>query len=127
MPRTTAPGTLRWAVRLLFVQAFGAAVVGGVLVYAALTQRAMSLASAITTVSVPFGMAALLAALAWQLTRRRSWARGLAIVLELLLLLLGYTMISGGAAWAGIPLMALGLGGAVLLLAPSSREALGIH
>jgi uncharacterized protein (TIGR03382 family) len=114
-------------VRLLFVQAFGAAVVGGVLVYAALTQRAVSLASAITTVAVPFGLAALLAALAWQLTRRRSWARGLAIVLELLLLLLGYTMVSGGAGWAGIPLMALSLGGAVLLLAPSSREALGIH
>jgi peptidoglycan/LPS O-acetylase OafA/YrhL len=127
VPRTTAPGTLRWAVRLLLVQAVGAAVVGGVLVYAAFTQTALSLASAITTVAVPFGLAVLLAALSWQLNRRRSWARGLAIVLELLLLLLGYTMITGGAAWAGVPLMALSLGGAVLLLAPSSREALGIH
>ena len=127
MPRTTVPGSLRWAVRLLFVQAVGAAVVGGVLVYAAFTQPAVSLASGVTTVAVPFGLGALLAVLAWQLTRRRSWARGLAIVLELLLLLLGYPMVTGGAAWAGIPLMALSLGGAALLLAPSSREALGIH
>lgn len=111
----------------MYVQAVGAAVVGGVLIYAALTQPAMSLASGVTTVAVPFGLAALLVLLGWQLTRRRSWARGIAIVLELLLLLLGYTMITGGAAWAGIPLMALSLGGAALLLAPSSREALGIH
>jgi peptidoglycan/LPS O-acetylase OafA/YrhL len=127
VPRTTAPGTLRWAVRLLFVQAVGVAVVAGVLVYAAFTERAVSLPSAVATVAVPCGLAALLAALGWQLNRRRSWARGVAIVLELLLLLIGYTMISGGAAWAGIPLMVLSFGGAALLLAPSSREALGIH
>ena len=127
MPRTTAPGTLRWAVRLLFVQAVGVAVVAGVLIYAAFTQPAASLASAVATVAVPCGLAALLAALGRQLNRRRSWARGVAIVLELLLLLIGYTMISGGAAWAGIPLMVLSFGGAALLLAPSSREALGSH
>jgi peptidoglycan/LPS O-acetylase OafA/YrhL len=127
VPRSTAPGTLRWAVRLLSVQAIGVAVVTCFVIYAAFTQTAKSTSTAVSTVAVPLGLTALLGLLAWQLHRRRSWARGAAIVLELLVVLSGYTLVTSGLPWAGIPVIAVALTGAVLLLAPSSREALGIH
>jgi hypothetical protein len=119
--------TLRWAVRLLLVQAAGVAVVTCFVIYAAFTQTASSLGTAVSTVAVPLGLATLLGLLGWQLHRRRSWARGAAIVLELLVVLGGYTLVTSGLPWAGVPVMAVSLAGAVLLLAPSSREALGIH
>jgi hypothetical protein len=50
-----------------------------------------------------------------------------AIALELLLLPLGYSMITGGAPWIGVPAMVAGLACAALLVAPASREALGIR
>ncbi len=126
-PGSHTPAALRWAVRLLFLQAVGLAVVTGFVGYAATTQTALSVATAVSTVALPLGVAILFAALAWQLRRRRAWARGAAIVLELLMVLVGGTLISSGLAWAGVPVVALGLIGAGLLLAPSSREALGIH
>ena len=75
----------------------------------------------------PAGLAVLLALLGWQLVRLRSWARGPAIVLELLLAPLGYYMVIGGAAWLGIPAIVAGLACTGLLVAPASRQALGIR
>ena len=49
-----------------------------------------------------------------------------AIVIELLLLPIGYYMVTGGAAYLGIPLMIVGIFGAGLLLAPATRTALGL-
>jgi peptidoglycan/LPS O-acetylase OafA/YrhL len=119
--------TLRWAIWLLLVQAFGGAVWTGFVVYAATTQTAASLGTALSTVAVYLGLTILLALLAWQLRRRRSWARGAAIVLQLLMVLTGYTLVTSGLPWLGVPVMAVALAGAALLLAPSSREALDIH
>jgi hypothetical protein len=124
---TPVPATLRWAVWVLFVEAVGVAVVTGFLIYDALTRTASNRGGAAGAVIFPVLLAVLFALLGWQLRRRRGWARGPAIVLELLMLPVGYYMISGGAGWVGVPVMALGLLGAGLLLAPSSREALGIH
>jgi hypothetical protein len=126
-PRSTTPGTLRWAIRLLLLQALGVAVVTCLVLYAAFTQKAQTLATGLSTVAVPLGLAVLLGLLAWQLNRRRSWARGAAIVLQLLIVLSGATLVTSGLAWAGVPVILVALVGAVLLLAPSSREALGIH
>jgi hypothetical protein len=78
-------------------------------------------------VAGPVGYAVVLALLAWQLRARRAWARGVAIVLQLLLLPLGYALLTTGAPLIGVPLIAVGVVGAGLLLARSSREALGIH
>jgi glucose-6-phosphate-specific signal transduction histidine kinase len=127
VPRSTTPGTLRWAIRLLCLQALGVAVVTCAVVYAAFTQRAVTLATSLSTIAVPLALTVLLAVLAWQLYRRRPWARGAAIVLQLLVVLSGATLISSGVPWAGVPVILVALTGAVLLLAPSSREALGIH
>ena len=88
---------------------------------------AASAGSAVTVVVFPAAMAVLLGALGRQLVRRRSWARGPAIALQLLLLPLGYSMVTGGAAWLGVPAMVAGLACTGLLVAPASREALGIR
>jgi hypothetical protein len=69
-------------------------------------------------------MAAVFGLLAHALWRRRAWARGPGIVLQLLLVPIGYSMASAGMAWAGIPVIVLGLGGAAALIAPTTREAL---
>ena len=44
------PATLRWAVWLLYAEALAVAVVTGLLVYAALTQKAATASTAVTVV-----------------------------------------------------------------------------
>ena len=122
--RTNAP-TLRWAVR----SAAEAVALTGLAIYVAWATLARSTTS-------KQGAGALLAlivigvlivgGLSRALSNLKTWARGPAIVLELLLLPIGYTMISGGLAYVGIPVMVCGLFGAGLLLAPATRAALGL-
>jgi hypothetical protein len=122
----TAP-TLRLAVALLAVQAAALAVVVGVLIYEDLTKTPTSTRGALLVTLFAVIMTGVLAGLAWALHRRRRWARGPAIVLQLLLIPIGFTMASGGAAWLGAPAILLGLAGAGALLAPATRAALGMN
>jgi hypothetical protein len=126
-PKTGDPVSLRWAIWLLFAEAVAIAVASGWLVYWAVTQPTVGAKSTVVSVGFPVGLAVVFGLLAWQLRRRQSWARGPAIVLEMLLIPIGFYMIAGGVAWLGIPVLVVGLVGAGLLLAPSSREALGIY
>jgi hypothetical protein len=71
-------------------------------------------------------MAALLWLCGWALSRRYGWVRGPSVVLELMLLPIGYFMVAGGRTWIGLAVLALGLVGAGLLVAPATREALGL-
>jgi hypothetical protein len=71
--------------------------------------------------------AAMLAGLAWSLSRRKGWARGPAIVLEMLLIPIGWYMLTGGLPLLGLPTILAGLVGAGGLLAPSTRAALGLR
>jgi hypothetical protein len=119
--------SLRWAIWLLLVEAAGIVVASGWLVYWAITQPRVGAESTVVSVGFPFALAVVIALLSWQLRRRQAWARGPAIVLEMLLIPIGFYMIGGGVPWLGAPVLVLGLVGAGLLLAPSSREALGIH
>jgi hypothetical protein len=121
------PTTLRIAVLLLFVEALGLAAVAALFAYAGLTQKAASAGAAVSVVVFPAALAVLLVLFGWQLVRLRSWARGPAIVLELLLVPLGYYMVTGGAAWLGVPAIVAGLACTGLLVAPASRQALGIR
>jgi hypothetical protein len=121
------PITLRVAIWVLFVEAVGVGVVAVMFAYAGATQRVVSVGSAVTVVLYPAGIAVLLGLFGWLLSRRRAWARGPAIVLELLFVPIGYYLVTGGVAWLGIPVIVLGLGCAGLLLAPASRAALGIR
>jgi hypothetical protein len=61
------------------------------------------------------------------LARRKSGARAPAIVLQLMLLPIGWYMIQGGMGWLGVPLMALGLGVTALLVNPPTNRALGFE
>jgi hypothetical protein len=122
----SAPPTLRWAIWLLLAQAVALGAVAAFLVYEDLTAPASSARGAILVTVYVALMAGVLAVLGWALARRRRWARGPAIVLQMLLLPMGYTMVIGGLPWLGVPVLLVGVCGAGLLLAPATRAALGL-
>jgi hypothetical protein len=121
------PATLRWAVRLLFVEAAALVVLTVFLVYLDVTARMTAVQAALSITGYVALMAAALFAVAVALARRRRWARAPAIVLHLLQIPIGMTMVSGGLPLFGVPAVALGVTVAALLLAPATREALGIR
>lgn len=119
--------TLRAAVSLLAVEAAALYVVVGWLIYEDLTGTPETRRGALAVILYAAMMATFLAGLAFALWRRQRWARGPAMVLQLLMLPMGYTMVSAGAIWLGAPVMLAGLGGALSLAAPSTRAALGVR
>lgn len=123
---TAAPGPLRWAVWLLRGEAVALGLLAAFLVYQDVTATATDLASALFVTGFAVGGAVVLWLLGAALSRRRSGARAPAIVLQLMLLPVGYYMVQGGLGWLGIPLIALGLLVAGLLVSPPTTRALGV-
>jgi hypothetical protein len=121
------PVTLRIAILLMFVEAAALAVVAVLVGYVVVTEPADTAGAVLTAAALPAVYAALLALLGWQLGRRRRWARGPAVVLELLLALLGYSATGSGGWWLGVAAMVAGLTCTGLLVAPASRDALNIQ
>ncbi|MER7331510.1 MULTISPECIES: hypothetical protein [unclassified Micromonospora] len=121
------PVTLRWAVRLLWGEAVAVGLVAAWLVWADLTAATTDLTSALLVTAFAVGAAAALWALGGALARRRAGARAPAIVLQLMLLPVGWFMLQGGVAWLGVPLMALGLGVTALLVSTPTTRALGFE
>jgi hypothetical protein len=121
-----APGSLRWAVWLLRGEAVALGLLTAFLIYEDLTGTATNLVSALFVTAFAAAAAAVLWALAGALWRRRAGARGPAIVLQLLLLPIGYYMIQGGLGWLGVPLMALGVLVSGLLVSAPTARALGL-
>ncbi|WP_433344526.1 hypothetical protein [Micromonospora sp. CA-111912] len=119
------PTPLQWAVRLLRAEAVALALVAAWLVWADLTAETTDLPSALLVTAFALGGTAALWMLGGALSRRRAGARAPAIVLELMLLPVGWYMIQGGLGWLGLPLMALGLGVSALLVSPPTTRALG--
>ncbi|MER7890567.1 hypothetical protein AB0C04_10785 [Micromonospora sp. NPDC048909] len=120
------PVTLRWAVRLLRAEAVAVGLIAVWLLWADLTaDTTAGLTSALLVTVFTVGAAAALWALGGALARCRAGARAPAIVLQLMLLPIGWYMIQGGLGWLGVPLMALGLGVSALLLSPPTNRALG--
>lgn len=120
------PGPLRWAVWLLRGEATGLGLLAAYLIYADLTADANDLVNALFVTAFTAGGALVLWLLAGALVRRRAAARAPAIVLQLMLLPVGYYMIQGGLAWLGIPLMALGVLVIGLLVCAPTTRALGV-
>lgn len=118
--------TLRWAVRVLWLHAFVMLAVFGVTIWAAFATKGVSIESVIATVAFFGALAAIFGGLAVALHQMRGWARGPAIVLEMLLIPIGYMALSGVVA-IGALVMLSGLVGAGMLLAPSTRGALGLN
>src|SRR3954465_15858447 len=112
------PPSLRWAVGILAAQAVALVAVVVFLAVADLGGDAGSVRGAVGVTLYAALLAVALSGLTWALWKRRSRGRGPAIVVELLLLPIGYTMATGGLAWPGIAVMAVGLAGAATLLAP---------
>jgi hypothetical protein len=126
-PSPAPQATLVWAVRLLVAESV--ALVGLVifLAYEGLSSGADNVRVALGVTVFAAFLAALFGGLARALSHRRGWARGPAIVLELLLLPIGYSIFGGGLWWLGLVVMVVGLSGAVTLLAPATRAALGLR
>ena len=119
------PGPLRWAVWLLRGEGVGMGLLTVFLVYEDLTADANDLVSALFVTAFAAGGAVVLWALAGALGRRRAGARAPSIVLQLMLLPVGYYMIQGGLGWLGVPLIALGVLVCGLLVSPPTNRALG--
>ncbi|MBO4206582.1 hypothetical protein [Micromonospora echinofusca] len=119
------PPPLRWAVRLLRAESVGLGLVAAFLVYEDLTATAVDLLSALLITAFAIGGAVALWALGSALARRRAGARAPAIVLELMLLPVGYYMVQGGLGWLGVPLALLGLLVVGLLVSSPTNRALG--
>jgi hypothetical protein len=120
------PAPLRAAVVLVAAEAAAVAALAVVLAYEDLTGSATTLAGAIAVTGFAAAGAAVLAALARALHRRRGGARGITIVLQLMLLAIGYYATTGGQAWAGVPTLVVALAVCGLLITPASTRALGL-
>jgi hypothetical protein len=118
--------TLLWAVRLLFAEAAGLAVLTAYLLVLDLTAHAGSVPIAIAlTVLAALGAASVYV-VARALARRSAGARGPAIVVQLMIIASGGFFLQTGPAWAGLLLMALGAVVGLLIVLPSSTRALGV-
>lgn len=121
------PATLHWAVRLLRAEAVALGLVAVWLIWSDLTAPAHDLVSALLVTAFALAGAAALWVLGGALARRRAGGRAPAIVLQLMLLPIGWYMIQGGLGWLGLPLMVLGLGVVGLLVSAPTNHALGFH
>jgi hypothetical protein len=118
--------TLLWAVRLLFAEAAGLAVLTAFLMVLDLTGQAESVTLAIAlTVAAAIGVV-FIYLVARALGRRMAGARGPAIVVQLMIIASGGFLLQTGPAWAGLVLMALGALVGLLIVLPSSTRALGV-
>ena len=121
-----APATLVWAVRLLLAEAAALAVLTAYLIVQDVTADAADRVVAIAlTVFAAFGAVAV-AALGRALARRSGAARGPAIVVQLMLMVLSYYMLKAALWWLGVPLLLLGLTVTVLIVLPPTTRALGL-
>jgi hypothetical protein len=120
------PGPLTWAVRLLYAEAVAVGLVALYLVYEDITRSASDLRAAILVTLYAVALAGALGGLSYALSRRRPWARGPVVALQLLLLPIGYYVATGGRPWLGVPIVLVGLVVVGLLVAPSSTKALGV-
>jgi hypothetical protein len=121
-----APATLAWAVRLLYLESAGLAVLTGYLIVLDLTADAESVPVAIALTV----LAAVGAVFAWfvarALGRRAAGARGPAVVIQLMVIASGGFLVQTGVAWLGGPLLVLGALTGLLIVLPASTRALGV-
>jgi hypothetical protein len=116
---------LLWAVRLLFAEAAGLAVLTAYLLVLDLHADSVPLAIALTVFAALGAVSVYVVARA--LGRRAAGARGPAIVVQLMIIASGGFFLQTGPAWAGLLLMALGVLVGLLIVLPSSTRALGVE
>lgn len=120
------PGSLSWAIRLLYAEALGLAAVTAYLIFRLLTaERAIVRVAVALIVMAALGAVAIVA-VARALARRASGARGPAIVVQLFVIAAGGFIVQTGPLWAGWLMIALGLLVGLLVVLPDSTRALGV-
>lgn len=124
--REPLPVALRAAVLLIAAEAAAVGVVAAYLVYEDLTATATSLTGALLITAFAVAAAVTLGALARALHHRRGGARGLTVVLQLMLLPVGYYLSVGGRPGVGVPVIGLAMLVIGLLVTPASTRALGL-
>jgi uncharacterized membrane protein (DUF2068 family) len=117
------PGTLRIAAAVVAGEALATVGVGVWLLVEALIHVPEGLAIALSTGAFLGAAGAGLAVVAWGLSRARHWSRGLTAVSQLLLLPLGYELMSDATWVAGTALMVAAIVTVGLLFAPRSTAA----
>jgi hypothetical protein len=120
------PGPLSWAIRLLYVQAAGLAVLTAYLIIRLLTTEGVHLGVAISLIVLAALGAASIVVVARALGRRAQGARGPAIVVQLFVIASGGFLVQTGPAWAGWLLIIWGIVIGVLVILPASTRALGV-
>jgi hypothetical protein len=121
------PVTLRAAVVLLYAEAVGLALLTAVELYELFTVEARYPQWAIAMSILLVLLTALVAFLAYRLSRRRGGGRNTAVALHVLALPVGYYMIQAGLVSYGLLAFAICVAGVALLLAPPTTRALGLH
>ena len=104
---------------LLGVEAL-AALLFGALEAAAISPLRAVMGIGVTVIMLGYGL--LLALVARGVARARRWSRGLAVVTQLILLLLGYSFRQPPTTWVGLLIGLVALAVLVGLLAPSSTR-----
>jgi hypothetical protein len=118
------PTPLRWAVRLLAIEALVVGAVAGWLAYEGLTAESSDPLDALAVVVFVALMAAALGGLALALARRKPRARAPALVLQLLTVVVSYFLLTAGLFWWSIPVAVTALVVITLLLTPATTTAL---
>ncbi len=110
----------------MMLQAAGLAALTVYLVVRLLTADDALLGVAVALIVMVALGAAAVAVVARSLGRRRSGARGPAVVVQLMVIAAGGFLVQTGPLWLGLVLMALGLLVGLLIVLPSSTRALGV-
>ncbi|MFJ3901037.1 hypothetical protein [Streptomyces sp. NPDC090025] len=126
---TVRPGRLTAAAAVAGVEGLALVAGGLVLLVTSLTDRSGDLTSALmgAVTLVALGLIPLVAARGLWL--RRSWSRGPAVIMQILALPVAWQLLQANSVMipAGIALAVLAVTGLVLLVSPSTTEALGIR
>lgn len=121
---TVLPTPLRWAVRLLAVEAVAAGFAAALLLYLAIAGDPGSPGFAFAVAGFAGVVAAAIAGLAAALARRKPRAQAPAIVLQLMAVMAASVLLTSGVIWLGVPIGLLGISVATLLLTPSTNTTL---
>lgn len=120
------PVTLRAAVWLIFAEATAAGAATAYVLWQDFTATATDVSVAVGVTLFALLAVVVLVLVGRSLARRRSGARGPAVVLQLMMMVLGYYMIQGGLTWAGVLSIAVGLTTGALIVSPPTTRALGL-
>ena len=120
------PTTLKWAVRLLYLECAGLAALAVYLVVLDLTSTALLLGAAVALTVLPALAAVAIFFVARAPGRRSVRARGPAIVVQLFLIATGGFLIQVHPLWLGVVLMALGVLAGLLIVLPPTTRAFGV-